>query len=450
MKRIGLKIFLYILRSLIYIKRGIVYLFKQFLLIFSKGHAFYRQTLGFYIYKAFFIFKNRVLKKINITHNAHFIDFLGQRWALQVMTFLFLLLIMVPQSKLFSKDTERIAGRDTVLYKLIGPGYQDFQIDTEEIDIQQLAQKDTRSWREGVAISDSFNSSDQAGLGTQEISGTIAGGSALSKPIILPGSTVPSALGGTRTEIVYHVVQSGEVVGGIAQQYGLSVATVLWANNLTARSYIRPGDKLAILPVEGVVHTVKKGDTVSSIAKLYSAETKDIVKFNKLQEGGEDIIVGETLLVPNGKKPQPVYTYSSGSTFNSLAAPLPSISAPAGSRYVWPAGVKRITQYYGWRHTGLDIAGPIGTPLYAARAGKVIRSQCGWNGGYGCYVILDHGGGVQTLYGHASKLFVDVGEEVAQGQNIAAMGSTGRSTGSHIHFEVRVKGVRVNPLQYIR
>lgn len=450
MKRIGLKIFLYILRSLIYIKRGIVYLFKHFLLIFSKGHAIYRQTLGFYLYKAFFIFKNRVLRKINISHNAHFIDFLGQRWALQILFFLFLLLIMTPQSKLFTKDTEKVAGRDTLLYKIAGPGDQDFQIDTEEINIKQLAQKDTRSWREGVAISDSLGTADQSSLEPQEISGTIAGGLALSKPIILPGAVVQPTSGGARTEIIYHVVQPGEVVGSISQRYGLSVATVLWANNLTARSYIRPGDKLAILPVEGVIHKVKKGDTVSSIAKLYSADTKDVVKFNKLQEGGEDIVIGETLLVPNGKKPQPVATYSSGSTFSSLAAPLPSISAPAGSRYVWPAGVKRITQYYGWRHTGLDIAGPIGTPLYAARAGKVIRAQCGWNGGYGCYVILDHGGGVQTLYGHSSKLFVEVGEEVAQGQNIAAMGSTGRSTGSHIHFEVRVKGVRVNPLQYIR
>lgn len=450
MKRVGLKLFLYILRSFIYMKRGVVYLFNNFLFIFSKGHAIYRKTLGFYLYKAFFIFKNRVLKKINISHNVQFIDFLGQRWALQIVVFLFLLLIMVPHSKVYPKDIEKIAGHDTILYKLVGPGDQDFQIDTEEINIQQLAQKDTRSWREGVAVSDSVGTSEKTIIEAQEISGMIAGGAALSKPTILPGSTSQTSGGETRTGIVYHTVQSGEVVGSIAGKYGLSVATVLWANNLTARSYIRPGDKLAILPVEGVMHKVKKGDTVSTIAKLYNAETKDIVTFNKLQEGGEDIVIGETLLVPNGKKPQPVYTYSSGSTFSSLAAPLPSISAPAGSRYIWPAGVKRITQYFGWRHTGLDIAGPIGTPIYAARAGKVIRSQCGWNGGYGCYIILDHGGGINTLYGHNGKLFVEFGEEVAQGQNIAAMGSTGRSTGSHIHFEVRVRGVRVNPLQYVR
>lgn len=450
MKRIGLKTFLYVLRSLIYIKRVIVYLFKQFLLIFSYGHAFYRKTLGFYLYKALFIFKNRVLKKINIFRYARFIDFLGQRFTLQIMAFLFLLLIMTPHSKLYSKNAETIAGHNTILYKLVGPGEQDFQIDIEEIDIKELVQKDTRSWREGAVVLDSSITSEQINIEPQEISGQIAGGSALSKPIILPGAEEPPSYGGVRAEIIYHIVQPGEIVGVIAGRYGLSVSTVLWANNLTVRSYIRPGDKLIILPVEGVIHKVKKGDTVSTIAKFYNTAAKEIITFNKLQEGGGDIIIGETLIVPNGKKPQPIYTYYSGSTFSSLIAPLPSIAAPAGSRYIWPAGVKRITQYFGWRHTGLDIAGPVGTPIYASRAGRVIRSQCGWNGGYGCYIILDHGGGINTLYGHNGKLFVKVGEEVAQGQNIAAMGSTGRSTGSHVHFEVRVKGVRTNPLQYIR
>jgi murein DD-endopeptidase MepM/ murein hydrolase activator NlpD len=112
--------------------------------------------------------------------------------------------------------------------------------------------------------------------------------------------------------------------------------------------------------------------------------------------------------------------------------------------------VRRITQYFGWRHTGLDIAGKLGTPIYATRAGKVIKSQCGWNGGYGCYIIIDHGGGVISLYGHNSQLFVSVGDKVVQGQNISVEGSTGRSTGPHLHFEIRVNGVHQNPLKYIR
>ncbi|OGH59855.1 MAG: hypothetical protein A2725_02460 [Candidatus Magasanikbacteria bacterium RIFCSPHIGHO2_01_FULL_33_34] len=453
MKRIGLKALLYFLRSLIYVKRALVVIINKFIKLLSKVYTLYSKTVGFYLYKGFFIIKKRLFKRLNISKNVRFIDFFGQRWALQIVIFVIAVVVMVPHSKLYTKTTEKIHGQNTLLYVLVGPGDQNFGVEEFEIDLKQLPQKEVRTWREGSVVLDTTG---VAGIGstleTQEIAGVSAGGSAVNKPIILPGSELPtiSPSGQKRSEIIYHVVQPGEVVGKIAQDYGLNVLTVLWANDLTSRSYIRPGDKLAILPTNGVLHKVVSGDNLSKIAKLYDAKVDDIVKFNKLQEGGADIVVGERLIIPDGSKPQPVYTSSYSLSFSSIAAPPPSITAPAGSRYIWPTSVKRITQYYGWRHTGLDIAGPVGTPLYAARAGTVIRSQCGWNGGYGCYVIIDHGGGVTTLYGHASKLYVDVGEDVVQGQTIAAMGSTGQSTGPHIHFEVRVGGARNNPLQYIR
>jgi len=433
-------------------KRGLIYSFEHFLVWGAKAHKFYINTVGFYLYKGFFLFKKRLLKKMNISQDVEFIDFFGQRWTLQIVVFLIAVVVMIPHSKLYTQDIESVPGQQTILYKLVGPGDQFFQIEEVGVDVKELVPKETHNWSEGAVILEVPGFSDVGEvLEIQEIAGISAGGSAVSKPIILPGSQLPTSAGNNRSGIIYHTVQPGEVVGRIAQDYGLNVLTVLWANDLTSRSYIRPGDKLAILPEDGVLHKVQKGDTVSKIAKLYDADVKDIVKFNKLKQDGEDIVIGEQLIIPDGKKPQPVYTYTSyGSVLSSVAAPPPSIAAPAGSRYIWPTSVRRITQYYGWRHTGLDIAGPLGTPLYAARAGRVIRSQCGWNGGYGCYIIIDHGGGIQTLYGHASKLYVSVGEQVAQGQSIAAMGSTGRSTGPHIHFEVRVNGLRTNPLQYVR
>lgn len=453
MKRIGLKILLYFLRSLIYIKRALVVVLNKSIRLLSKIYTLYSRTLGFYLYKIFFIIKKRLFKRLNISKNVRFIDFFGQRWALQIVIFIIAFVVMIPHSKLYTKTTEKIHGHETLLYALVGPGDQDFNIEEIGVNIQQLPQKETRTWREGAVATDtSGSSSGQPFIEEQEIAGISSGGVALNKPIILPGSELPTAseTDQKRSEVVYHTVQSGEVVGRIAQDYGLNVLTVLWANDLTSRSYIRPGDKLAILPEDGVLHKVKSGDNVSKIAKFYDAQTEDIIKFNKLQDGGADIVVGETLFIPNGKKPTPIYTSSYSSSFSSVAAPPPSIAAPAGSRYIWPTTVRRITQYFGWRHTGLDIAGPVGTPIYAARAGTIIRSQCGWNGGYGCYVIIDHGSGVNTLYGHNSKLYVDIGEEVVQGQTIAAMGSTGRSTGPHVHFEVRVGATRSNPLQYIR
>ncbi len=453
MKNIGRKALLYFLRGLIYVKRALVVVLSKSISLLSKIHTLYSRTLGFYIYKGFFIIKKRFFKRLNISKNVKFIDFFGQRWALQILIFVIAVVVMVPHSKLYSKTTDKIHGQETLLYTLVGPGDQDFESQEIAIDFQQLPQKDTRNWREGAVVSDTPGSGTaQAPIDTQQIAGISAGGTALNKPSILPGSeaSVGASAGQERTGIVYHTVQPGEVVGRIAQDYGLNVLTVLWANNLTSRSYIRPGDKLTILPVDGVLHKVASGDTVSKIAKLYDTDAEKIIKFNKLQEGGQDIVVGETLIIPDGTKPTPVYTSSYSSSYSSVTAPPPSIAAPAGSLYIWPTSVRRITQYFGLRHTGLDIAGPIGTPLYAARSGKVIVSQCGWNGGYGCYIIIDHGGGVHTLYGHSSKLYVSVGDEVVQGQTIALMGSTGHSTGPHVHFEVRVGGVRKNPLQYIR
>lgn len=453
MKRIGLKALLYFLRSLIYVKRALVIVLSSLMKLISKVYTLYSKTLGFYLYKIFFIIKKRLFKRLNISKNVRFIDFFGQRWSLQIVIFVIAVIVMIPHSKLYTKTTEKIHGQETLLYNLVGPGEQDFSVEEMEIDIKQLTQKETRSWREGSVVVETTASGGIGQIGEiQEIAGITAGGTAVNKPTILPGSEILNIIENSqkRTEIIYHTVQPGEVVGGIAQDYGLNVLTVLWANDLTSRSYIRPGDKLVILPTNGILHKVASGDNVSKIAKLYGAKVEDIVKFNRLQEGGADIVVGERLIIPDGSKPAPVYSSSYSSSFSSVAAPPPSITAPAGSRYIWPTSVRRITQYYGWRHTGLDIAGPTGTPIYASRAGSVIRSQCGWNGGYGCYIIIDHGGGVTTLYGHNSKLYVDVGEDVEQGQSIAAMGSTGRSTGPHVHFEVRVGSARNNPLQYIR
>jgi LysM repeat protein len=367
------------------------------------------------------------------------------------MILLAAMFFMVPESKVFLPDETHIPGHGTILYKIIGPGDQDFALEEITADVSEAEQYEARSWREGVVVADPATMGGQPTRTDSGIIGTTAGGSALTKPTIIPGATLPGA-GTGRTEVVLHDVQPGDVIGAIAERYNVSVATILWANNLTSRSTIRPGDRLKIPPVTGVIHDVKMGDTLSKIAKLYKVDESTIVAFNKLQSGGTDIVVGESLVIPNGVKPQPVtpapvYRYTA---LSNIAAPPPSVEAPAGAGYIWPTAARRITQYYGLRHTGVDIGGPLGTAVYAARDGVVTRSSCGWNGGYGCYIVIDHGGGVQTAYGHHAQLFVNVGDPVSQGQTIGAMGSTGRSTGPHLHFEVRVNGRRQNPLRYVR
>lgn len=460
MKYLLYKAWLLLLKSLIYVKRGVVVILGVLWLMFRKIYNWYNKYLGFYVYKFFFLIKKR-LAKYKIPLDSRIVELLGRRSTLQVVLLGIVLVIMIPQSKLYGQDIAVIPGRETLLYSLVGPGDYDFdeeEIIVEQADFSQTAKIDNPAWKQGAVASDApGNVGREVVPEIQELSSVSAGGTALTKPTILPGTDLPQVdvsqpTARKRTALVLHVVEPGDVIGAIAETYDVSVNTILWANGLTSRSYIRPGDELKILQGTGLLHEVVRGDTVGKIANKYDAETADIVEANRLQKDGADIVVGEELFIPNGSRPAPrVRQYvTRPRSISRVVAPSPSVQTPAGSGYIWPTNVRRITQYYGWRHTGLDVGGPVGSPLYASRAGTVIRSQCGWNGGYGCYVIVDHGGGVTTLYAHASQLNVSVGQGVSQGQVIALMGSTGRSTGPHIHFEVRVNGRRQNPLAYIR
>mgnify|MGYP001566911328 CR=1 FL=1 len=308
-----------------------------------------------------------------------------------------------------------------------------------------LVTEDANSNLIAPSLADANEQITDTQTGTTESELTLTqGGIALSKPILI--TTEPGVA--ARIEIEYHVVKSGETLSQIAGQYGLQMNTLLWANNLSSRSLLQVGQKLAILPVNGITHKISKGDTLASIAKRYSAKTDEIQEFNSLSG---KLVVGTVLVVPGGRPPaapRPPTT-----TRPSLATSQTSLSsvqtAGGAGKFLWPTTHRRLTQYYSWRHSGVDIAGPIGTPIYAAESGTVQTAA--WNrGGYGYYIIINHGGGVQTLYGHNSKMLVSAGNAVERGQLIALMGSTGRSTGPHLHFEVRIGSRRTNPLNYIR
>ncbi|MFZ6015481.1 MAG: peptidoglycan DD-metalloendopeptidase family protein [Patescibacteria group bacterium] len=272
-----------------------------------------------------------------------------------------------------------------------------------------------------------------------------------------------------RNGVETYVVKQGDTLGTIARDFGIDVGTILWANNLSERQYIRPGDSLKILPVSGVLVAVKKGDSLLSIANKYGGEVDEIVRANQLPD--EMVQVGKELIIPGGEPPRieqeriiavsrsrtsretlnepGVGSYQAPAENLSVSKPADKVEAAPTAKLLWPTSGHVITQYYGWRHTGLDIDGDYTSPLYASEDGVVTIS--GWNsGGYGLQVLIDHENGMQTRYAHASKLFVKAGDRVKRGQVIAMMGSTGRSTGSHIHYEVYVNGARVNPLLYIR
>jgi len=464
MKYYVYNILLTLLRVLVYIKRILFWCARHLWYLFGRINEVYTKTLGFRVYKSWHAIK-RLAKKHKIPLDKNIISVFGKRAVLQVVLAIIIIGITFPHSKLYTKEATSVPGHDTLLYSLVGPGDQVYGTDLiiiEEARFEEKKKKEDAAWKTGaVTIGRLSMGDDLEETELPEISSITVGGTALTKPDILPGSELPvkesqdkvvPTQNKKRSGIVVHTVKTGDVIGAIAEQYGISVNTILWANNLSFRSYIRPGDKLKILPGTGVQHTVVRGDTVGKIASKYDTKISEIVRANKLKKDGSDIVVGEELFIPDGKKPR-VYTPKTrtrSTAAKQVSAPPPSVNVPAGVNYVWPTSCRRITQYYGWRHTGIDVGCGWGAPLIASKAGKVIKSQCGWNGGYGCYVILDHGGGVTTLYAHARTLYVRVGQRVVQGQTIAEMGSTGRSTGPHIHYEVRVNGRRQNPLKYVR
>jgi len=261
-----------------------------------------------------------------------------------------------------------------------------------------------------------------------------------------------------RTETVYYAVEPGDVIGSIAEKFNINVSTILWENNLTAYSLIRPGDKLTILPANGVTYKVERGDSLDKIANKYGIDKDEMVKLNRLDES-KVLAYGQKLFLPGAKKisttvakntVQPAANSSKSGlqVLKDLVTKSPDAKPAAGSKLNWPTVGYRLTQYFTWKHHGLDIANKVGTPLYAVDDGVVEYS--GWGTGYGNYVFINHGNGVKTRYAHASKLFVKKGDTVKKGETIAAMGSTGWSTGPHIHFEYIVNGVKYNPLNYLK
>ncbi len=230
-------------------------------------------------------------------------------------------------------------------------------------------------------------------------------------------------------EISVYVVRPGDSLSQIAEMFDVTTNTILWANDLRNATDIRPGDTLVILPVAGVRHIVKSGDTLALIAKRYEADADEILSYNQLASASA-ITVGMTLIVPGGNVVAPTVSRTTNATGASSAS-------SGGSWLSHPApGTLKTQGIHGFN--AVDFAASVGTSIRAAAAGEVIVSRSsGWNGGYGQYVVIRHSNGAQTLYAHLSRNDVGVGAYVTQGQVIGAMGNTGRSTGPHLHFEVR-------------
>lgn len=251
-------------------------------------------------------------------------------------------------------------------------------------------------------------------------------------------------------QISLHVVREGETLSDIAKMYGVRVETIMWANEIDTKGTIREGETLLILPINGIQHTVKKGETLLGIAKKTGADVKEIARYNGLLVDSV-LAVGTEILIPDGEgltksssRKKSRRSLVKGRSGDSVRA-----SAPNGY-YARPVRGRKTQGFHG-PYQAVDIGAPRGTTIVASASGTVItvKSPKRWNGGYGGLVILKHDNNTQTLYAHNNKNVVVLGQRVEKGQKIAEVGSTGRSTGPHLHFEVRGIGKPIKtPILY--
>lgn len=257
---------------------------------------------------------------------------------------------------------------------------------------------------------------------------TVIDGSALEPEVGPLGTTRDLEDLPASDQISIYVVRPGDTLSEIAEMFRVSVNTIIWANDLRRATDIKEDQVLVILPITGIRHTVVKGETLQSIAKKYRGDLEEIVRFNGLKTDAA-LAVGAVIIIPDGE----------------VSAP----AAPGQPRFVRGGGPEYVGYYlrpirggiktqglHGYN--GVDLATAAGEPIYAAAAGRVIISRAsGWNGGYGNYLVIEHTNGTQTLYAHNQSNIVSVGQRVVEGQVVGYVGSTGKSTGPHVHFEVR-------------
>ncbi len=271
-------------------------------------------------------------------------------------------------------------------------------------------------------LGDSIQMSDNAMLAYTGPSGTIAD-VAVSQP----------------DRISVYVVRPGDNISEIADMFGVSVNTIIWANNLSGARDVHPGDTLVILPISGVTHVVAKGETLKSIANKYNGDVDEIARYNGL-DPKVSLVVGSSIIIPGGDStPAAPVTPKKRSSGGASREPYLGGSGSVQSGYYGnPVPGALLTQgIHGWN--AVDLGAARGTPIHAAAAGTVIiaRNNNAWNGGYGNYVVITHSNGTQTLYAHMTHADVSFGQSVQAGQIIGYVGSTGMSTGAHLHFEVR-------------
>ncbi len=252
-----------------------------------------------------------------------------------------------------------------------------------------------------------------------------------------------------RADIYEYTVKEGDTISTIAERFKISIDTIRWENNLKDVKSLKPGQVLKILPATGILYKVKHGETVYSIAKKHQVDPQVMVDWPYNSFANDEtfaLSAGQSLMIPDGIMPKVVPLQPRPRYY----AQVPAAGTVTGTgQFAWPAS-GGVTQGYSWYHKAVDIANASAPSILASDDGQVV--VVGWPApsAYGNRVIIDHGNGYTTLYAHLSQIHVSAGQKVSQGQSIGKMGSTGRSTGTHLHFEIRLNGAAQNPFNYLK
>jgi len=364
----------------------------------------------------------------------------------KVCLFLILIIAIVGMPK------QANAGFFSDLFSTVGGDTQTATADSSTDDVVRNSQT--------VSLMESSINPDMKNTKTPSVNSAIVEDEALSTDNLQGTDSNTNSYISSSDKITTYTVKNGETIGQIATKFGISKNTILYANTNIKNNVLKTGQILIILPVDGVSYTVKKGDTIASIAKAYKADSNDISEYNDISD--KDLQIGDKIIVPGGtiiKKVSPVVVPKVEKEQPKVQEPEKIETQPDRGQnnsdisegngiadgYIWPLprGVGRVSQRL-HDDNAYDIAAPKGTPIYAIADGTVlIADGSGYNGGYGLYVVIDFNDGGQAIFGHMSKVATFAGEVLKKGDVIGYVGSTGRSTGNHVHIGYR--GGKPNP-----
>lgn len=454
---LGVRVGLVLVRAILLVKANILRFFRIFSPLFRRLGVLFLKFLvpG---YRVFFFAKRNVSAVYRPVKNR-LMFVVSNRFSFYSLVLLIAIIGGVTNIRVNSVRAEvDVIGQQSILYALATSERMEF---IEEYSDPRNARSyviSTGSVDAGVLEDASLQVASEA-LALETSPGLFRADGAFALSTAVPSSGVQETV--SRSEVIVYNVESGDTLSGISEKFGISLNTLLWANNLTLRSVLKPGQSLTILPVSGVLHTVKSGDTLSAIAKKYNVDTSTILSFNNLSDD-TSLSIGQSFIIPGGIVTAPVTRTTTASVpikdlFTSAPSGSQGSTVPGtGMSMVWPTDLAYIVRGMSWFHTGYDIDcngradGTSTNDNYAAADGVVLFA--GAKRGYGNAVEIDHGNGLMTRYGHFHALYVQTGQTVSVGDPLGRCGSTGNSTGTHLHFEVIDAATKkfLNPANYIR